>query len=56
MWSAIFCLAYGYNGLFVPFSIGLDFELEGYYKLIDIAVVLIMIIDSAMRPFLAINK
>ena len=42
--------------MYVPFAIGLDFDIKGLYLIIDIAAVLITIVDSFLRPFLAINK
>jgi hypothetical protein len=56
VWSAIFSVAYVYNVLYVPFSIGLDFEISGYYIIIDVLAVVIFITDSILRPFLAVNK
>lgn len=47
--------AFGYNILYVPFSIGINFENEREYFVIDIMATIIFIIDSILRPFLAIN-
>jgi hypothetical protein len=42
--------------LYVPFSIGTDFEIQGAYFLIDVLAMLTMIGDSILRPFLAISR
>jgi hypothetical protein len=44
-----------YNFLFVPFSIGLRYDITGSYIAIDIIALVLTLIDSILRPFLAIN-
>lgn len=56
IWSAIFSLVFIYNLLFVPFSIGLRYDIPNQYIAIDIIVLILTLIDSILRPFLAINK
>eukprot|EP00347_Sterkiella_histriomuscorum_P000063 403377328 len=55
IWNMIFVAAFIYNLLFVPFSIGLDYELQGSFIAIDIFAVLIFFADTVIRPFLAID-
>jgi len=45
-----------YNLLYVPFSIGLDYQVEGKFIAIDVIATFILIFDSFLRPFLAIDK
>lgn len=54
--SALFILAFFFNLLYVPFSIGLRYEITGSFIGIDIIVIIITFIDSFLRPFLAISK
>jgi len=42
--------------LYVPFSLGLDYQVEGKFVAIDLVATFIMIFDSFLRPFLAIDK
>lgn len=52
----MFILTFLFNLLYVPFAIGLSYQIPGYYIIIDIAVVVLTLCDSILRPFLAINK
>jgi hypothetical protein len=56
MWTSIYCLVFVYNLLFVPFSIGLRYDIPGKYVVIDIVALALTLLDSIIRPFLAINK
>jgi len=49
-------LTFLFNLLYVPFAIGLSYQIPGYYITIDILVIVLMACDSLLRPFLAINK
>ena len=55
VWSVIFCIAFVYQLLYVPFSIGTGFEIEGTSFVLDVFSMSVMIVDSILRPFLAIN-
>ena len=52
----VFCLAFVYQMFYVPFSIGTGFEIEGKAFVIDVLAMIIIIADSVLRPFLAINQ
>lgn len=56
IWSVVFTIALAYNFLYVPFSIGLGVEAEGYFFILDVTAILVMIGDSIMRAYLAVNK
>jgi len=42
--------------MFVPFSIGLNYDITGKYIAIDIVALVLTLVDSILRPFLAVNK
>jgi hypothetical protein len=56
IWSTISSIAIIYNVFYVPFSIGLDFEIPSDFIAIDICAIIIILADSILRPFLAIDK
>lgn len=56
IWSTLAVLTFLFNLLYVPFAIGLSYQIPGYYITIDIVVIVLMACDSLLRPFLAINK
>lgn len=43
-----------FHTFYIPFAIGLNFEIEGSYIAIDVICIFIMILDSILRPYLAI--
>ncbi len=55
-WSLAFVVAFIYNLFYIPFSIGLSYDLPLTILFIDILAVVITFIDSILRPFLAVNR
>jgi len=55
VWTPIFTISMIYNILFVPFSIGLSYDIPAWYIVIDILAVLVTVGDSILRPFLAVD-
>ncbi len=56
VWSTLFCIVFIYNLLYIPFSIGLRYDIPHQYIAIDIVAMSLTLVDSILRPFLAINK
>lgn len=56
LWTFIFLIALIYNIIYVPFSIGLDVELKGSFIILDVLMIILMIMDSVLRCYLAVNK
>lgn len=56
IWTGIFLAGFLYHIFYVPYVIGLDFELPNEYLALDIVCICLMLIDSFLRPFLAINS
>ena len=56
MWTFVFLIGVAFNILYVPFSLGLDYDIYDEYYAIDVLAILIMLGDSSLRPFLAVDK
>ena len=56
VWSLLFTVTYFYNMFFIPFSIAFNCKVSGLFYIVDLVAVALMIGDSLLRPFLAINE
>jgi len=56
LWTFIFLIGITFNVFYVGFSLGLNYDIYDEYYLIDIVAILIMLGDSLLRPFLAVDK